>query len=127
MDIKEISANSLSFIGDAVYTLNVRNYFITNKYQSSKSLQKLCNNYNSAKGQARTFKRLSDNNFFTDTELDIYKRGRNHISHIPKNGDRVSYECASGLEAICGYLFLTDKKRLNVLFDEIFKGGINNE
>ena len=43
MDIKEISSNSLSFIGDAVFTLRVREYFVTHKYQSSKSLQKLCN------------------------------------------------------------------------------------
>ena len=45
MDIKEVSANSLSFIGDAVFTLRVREFFITNKYQSSKTLQKLCNGY----------------------------------------------------------------------------------
>ena len=31
MDIKEISSNSLSFIGDAVFTLKVREYFIENK------------------------------------------------------------------------------------------------
>lgn len=127
MDIKEVSANSLSFIGDAVFTLQVRDFFVTNKYQSSKSLQKLCNNYNSAKGQTKVFKRLSDKNFFNETELEIYRRGRNHISHIPKNGDRISYECASGLEAVCGFLYLTDKNRLNELFKEVFKGGINNE
>ena len=127
MDIKEVSANSLSFIGDAVFTLRVREYFITNKYQSSKSLQKLCNGYNCAKGQTKIFNRLNDNGFFSEIELDIYKRGRNHISHIPKNGDRLTYECASGLEAIVGYLYLTDKERLELFFEEVFKGGINNE
>ena len=127
MDIKEVSANSLSFIGDAVFTLRVREYFITNKYQSSKSLQKLCNGYNCAKGQTKIFNRLNDQGFFTDEEIEAYKRGRNHISHIPKNGDRLTYECASGLEAICGYLYLTDKKRLEVFFKEVFKGGIYNE
>ena len=126
MNIKEVSANSLSFIGDAVYTLKVREYFISNKYQSSKSLQKLCNGYNCAKGQTKVFNRLNDEGFFTSEELEVYKRGRNHISHIPKNGDRVSYECASGLEATCGYLYLTDKKRLETFFKEVFKGGIDN-
>ena len=127
MDIKEVSANSLSFIGDAVFTLRVREYFVMNKYQSSKSLQKLCNNYNCAKGQTKVFNRLNDAGFFNEDELDAYKRGRNHISHIPKNGDRLTYECASGLEAICGYLYLTDKSRLELFFEEVFKGGINNE
>ena len=31
MNIKEYSSNSLSFIGDAVYTLHVREYFINNR------------------------------------------------------------------------------------------------
>ena len=64
MDIKQVSANSLSFIGDAVYTLKVREFFINNRFQSSKSLQKLCNGYNCASGQAKTFKRLDDDGFF---------------------------------------------------------------
>ena len=127
MDIKQISSNSLSFIGDAVFTLRVREYFILNNYQASKSLQALCNGYNCAKGQTRIFMRLNEENFFNEEELEAYKRGRNHISHIPKNGDRYTYECASGLEAICGYLYLTDKKRLEEFFIEVFKGGINNE
>ena len=127
MDIKTISSNSLSFIGDAVFTLRVREYFIFNKYQSSKSLQNLCNRYNSARGQCRVFERLKNCNFFSDEEMDVYKRGRNHITHIPKNGDLESYTCASGLEAICGYLYLTDKDRLDLFFDEVFKGGIENE
>lgn len=127
MNIKEVSANSLSYIGDAVFTLRVREFFISNNYQSSKSLQQLCNGYNCAKGQTKIFNRLNDASFFNEKELDVYKRGRNHISHIPKNGNRLTYECASGLEAICGFLYLTDKDRLEKFFTEVFKGGINNE
>lgn len=127
MNIKDISSNSLSFIGDAVFTLYVRNYFVSNNYQSSKSLQALCNGYNSAKGQSKVFNRLNDENFFNEKELEVYKRGRNHISHIPKNGDLLTYETASGLEAICGYLYLTDKDRLEVFFKKVFEGGIHNE
>lgn len=127
MDIKEVSSNSLSFIGDAVFTLQVRKYFIENKYQSSKSLQKLCNRYNCAAGQTKVFNRLSIEGFFTEEELEVYKRGRNHITHIPKNGDLATYQSASGLEAICGYLYLTNKERLQDFFIEVFKGGIENE
>ena len=127
MDIKEISSNSLSFIGDAVFTLRVREYFVTRGYQSSKSLQKLCNGYNSARGQTRVFSRLNEEGFFTEAELEAYKRGRNHISHIPKNCDLSTYECASGLEAVCGYLYLYDRERLELFFEKVFEGGINNE
>jgi len=127
MDLKEISSNSLSFIGDAVFTLKVREYFVFQKYQSSKTLQQLCNGYNSAKGQTKVFYRLKEDDFFNEQEMEAYRRGRNHISHIPKNGDLQTYECASGLEAICGYLYLYDPERLNLFFEKVFEGGIYNE
>lgn len=127
MELKELSGNSLSFLGDAIYTLKVREYFLNHHYQSPKDLQKRTNKYNSARGQATSFNRLKENNFFNEKELEIFKRGRNDIHHIPKNGDLYTYETASGLEAIVGYLYLTDKDRLDLLFEEIFKGGINNE
>lgn len=125
MNINEYSSNSLSFIGDAVYTLAVRLHFVNNNYQSSKKLQTLCNKYNSAKGQSEIFNRLNTESFFSEKEIEIFKRGRNHITHIPKNGDRVSYETASGFEAIVGYLYLSDSKRLDVLLDKIFENGDN--
>lgn len=120
MDIKEISSNSLSFIGDAIYTLKVREYFITNRYQSSKDLQKRCNRLNCAKGQMKAFMFLNSQHFFNEKEMDAYKRGRNHIRHIPKNGDLTSYQCASGLEAVVGYLYFTNKSRLDLMFDLLF-------
>ena len=127
MDIKEVSSNSLSFIGDAVYTLHVREHFIENKYQQSNKLQYLCNKMNSAKGQMKAFEYLKEIDFFNEEELNAYKRGRNNIRHIPKNGDKHSYEVASGLEAVVGYLYLTDKKRLEELFKEIFNGVKEDE
>lgn len=127
MDIKRYSSNSLSFIGDAVYTLYVREYFIESKYQQSNKLQYLCNKFNSAKGQMEVFEHLKEKEFFSEEELAVFKRGRNNIRHIPKNGDKHSYEVASGLEAIVGYLYLTDKRRLEKLFKEIFNGVIDYE
>ncbi len=127
MNINEYSANSLSFIGDAVYTLRVREFFISSKYQASDSLQYRCNLYNSAKGQMKVYNRLLAGNFLSIEEEEVFKRGRNAIRHIPKNGDLLSYSIASGLEALVGYLYLTDKKRLDDLFNEIFKGGFDNE
>lgn len=125
MDIKEVSSNSLSFLGDAVYTLHVREHFISLKYQSSKGLQKLCNEYNSARGQTKAFEKLQRHDFINNDYYEVFKRGRNHITHIPKNGDLLSYETASGLEALCGYLYLTDIKQLEKMFEIIFDGDLN--
>lgn len=127
MDIKQISSNSLAFLGDAIYTLKVREYYISHHYQKSSELPKLCNRYVSARGQMAVFNRLAKENFFNDVEIEMFKRGRNHITHIPKNGDLISYQTASGLEAICGYLYLHDQTRLNELFTKIFEGGLRNE
>lgn len=125
IDIKQLNSNSFSFIGDGVYTLATRLYFINNKHQASKDLLHLCNRYNSASGQAKAYKHLLEINFFNEQELEIYKRGRNHINHVCKNCDLQTYLIASGLEAIVGYLYLTDKDRLKELFNKIFKGEEN--
>lgn len=127
MNIKELSGNSLSFLGDAIYTLKVREYYLNHNHQSPKKLQILTSKLNSAHGQMKAFNYLKDMNYFNDLELEIFKRGRNDIHHIPKNGDLISYEIASGLEAICGYLYLVDKERLDDLFIKIFDGGLDNE
>ena len=66
-------------------------------------------------------------NFFNEEELEVFKRGRNAIGHIPKNGDLKTYTIASGIEAITGYLYLEDSKRLDEFFDKVFEGGIENE
>ncbi len=120
-----MTGSSLSFLGDAVYTLRVREFYLGERYYSPKKLQTLCSRYNSARGQMKAYERMKD--FFTEEEMNIFKRGRNSISHIPHNGDRLSYEIASGMEAVCGYLYLTDKERLEEFFREIFKGGLLNE
>ena len=125
MNIKEVSSNSLSFLGDAIYTLRVREHFISLNYQSSKILQKKCNEYNSAKGQTKAFNKLQEHKFFNEEDIEMFKRGRNHITHIPKNGDLVTYETASGLEAVCGYLYITNQKRLEELFNIVFEGELN--
>lgn len=127
MEIKQVSSNSLAFIGDAVFTLRVREYFLNNNYQAGKNIQKMCNGYNSAKGQTNVFYRLKDQNFFNEEELEVFKRGRNCITHIPKNGDRKTYQTATGLEAITGYLYLTNKERLELFFEKVFEGGLENE
>lgn len=127
MDPYQLNGTALSFIGDAVYSLWVREYYIDQGYAGGKKLQSLSKNYVSAKGQSRSYQRLTENNFFTLKEMEIFKRGRNAITHIPKNGDLTSYAIASGMEAVVGYLYLSDKERLKELFEQVFKGGIDNE
>ena len=71
--------------------------------------------------QTSAFLFLKERGFFCDEELEVFKRGRNAIRHIPKNGDRLSYETASGLEAVTGYLYLMESERLDEMFKLIFE------
>lgn len=126
MKVNELSGPSLSFLGDAVYSLHVREYYLNLGYHQPKKLQALCNNYVSASGQTKVFERLNAENFFTEEEIIVYKRGRNGITHIPKNGSLYTYTTASGLEALVGYLYLTNQERLELFFEKMFEGGVEN-
>lgn len=127
MNRNDLTGTDLSFLGDAVYSLRVREYYLNQGYRQVKMLQKLCTNYVSAKGQTKVYERLLNDGFFSETELEIFKRGRNGIRHIPKNGDLKTYTIASGVEAITGYLYLEDRDRLEEFFNKVFEGGIDNE
>lgn len=127
MNIKELNGTSFAFIGDAVYSVHVREYYVEKGYRQGKVLQKMCNRYVSAAGQTKVYERLNSANFFTEDEQEIFKRGRNSIGHIPKNGCLQTYTVASGLEAIVGYLYLSNKERLELMFQKVFEGGIENE
>lgn len=127
MDPKDLNPISLSFLGDAIYSLKIREYYIRCGYRQGNVLQQLSKRYVSAEGQKKVYERLQKNGFLTEKENEVFKSGRNHITHIPKNVSRLSYEIATGLETLCGYLYLFDKDRCEELFTEILKGGEENE
>jgi len=57
----------------------------------------------------------------TETETEIYKRGRNAKSRVPKSASAADYRRATGFECLFGYLYLSgDKHRLEELFGVAF-------
>ena len=58
--------------------------------------------------------------FLTDEEKDIVRRGRNANPHShAKNADIVDYKYATGFEALIGFLYLTgEKERLNEILEK---------
>ena len=120
---KEINSLVLAYLGDTIYEDYVRIYLIKQGIANVNDLQTESIKYSSAKAQASILKRLMDENFFTDEELDIIKRARNHksISH-PRNCDIVTYKYATGLEALIGYLKLENKdNRINEIMQNILE------
>ena len=107
----------LAYLGDSVFELYIRNYLI-DKFAKVNTLQNEAIKIVGAKGQANLIKKLIDNNILNEKEISVFNRGRNaKCSHHPKNTDIITYKQATGFEALIGYLYLEDKKRL----DEIIK------
>lgn len=111
MSIKEINVLVLAYLGDTIYEDYIRKHLINKGIAKVNDLQKEASFYVSAKGQASFLKEMLENNFFSEEELSVIRRARNNKSNShPKNCDIVTYKHATALEAVIGYLELSNKK-----------------
>ena len=118
-DPRLMSPLQLAYIGDAVYELLVRSYLIENHDMNVNDLHRKAILFVKAEAQAEAF-RLVENDL-TEEELRIVKRGRNAKSvTVPKNAKLTDYKYATGLEALFGYLFMSNQtQRIEELFEKI--------
>ena len=120
MDVNCINVLALAYLGDSVYEVYIREKLINKGINNVDKLQTESVKYVSAKGQAKILDELIDNNFLSKEEIEIVKRGRNYKrSSHPKNTDIITYKCSTGFETLIGYLYLTNKDRLQKVFDKI--------
>lgn len=111
MNVLEINVLVLAYLGDCIYENYVRHFLINKKIANVNDLQTASINYVSAKAQAKFLNELMNVDFFNDKELSVIKRARNYKSNShPKNTDILTYKHATALEAVIGYLDLTDNK-----------------
>lgn len=109
----DMNVLALAYLGDSIYEFYIREYLLSKHIVKVSDLQKESIKYVSAKNQARFLKEMIDNNFFTEEELEIIKRGRNHKSRASKSTDIVTYKHSTALEALIGYLYYkNDKDRI---------------
>ncbi len=110
MDTNQINSLVFAYLGDSVYELLIRNHFVNKGINKVNNLQKVVTNYVSAVSQSKHINYLLENNYLTDEEIDIVKKGRNSkvYSH-PKNTDILTYKWATSLECLFGYLYLKQK------------------
>ena len=123
---KDINVLVLAYLGDNVYEYYVRKFLVEKNISSVDVLQKTAVNYVSAKSQASFLEQLINNDFFSEEELSIIKRARNHKGHgHPKNCDIVTYKHATALEALIGYLKLEKRDdRIESIMSFILGGSI---
>ena len=119
MNVLEVNVLVLAYLGDTIYENYVRHYLINKGIGNVNSLQTESINYVSARAQAKFLEELIDKDFFLEDEISVIKRARNYKSNShPKNTDILTYKHATALEAVIGYLDLTDRKNR---IDEIMK------
>ena len=121
MNVLEVSSLALAYLGDSIYESYIREYLIKKGISHVNDLQVESLNYVSAKSQARILKDLMDKNIFTDEELTIIKRARNTKSKShPKSCDIITYQHATSLEALFGYLKLRkNEERIEEIISKI--------
>ena len=108
---------TLAFLGDAVYSLLVRQMLSVEENKPTGKLHKQSIKYVNAAFQAQMIRELLP--ILSENEEAVFKRGRNaHSSHSPKNQDAADYRYATGLEALYGYLYLCGETHR---IDEIFR------
>ena len=108
----------LSFLGDAVFELLVREYLLETGVLKLNDLQEKTLLFVPARRQSYFVKYLTDNDKLTVKEKEIIRRGRNLKTHkSPKNCDMITYKYATAFEILIGYLYVTDKNRLDEIFE----------
>lgn len=121
VNINEVNAGVLAYLGDAVYEVKVRNYLIEKKYGNVNMLDKEAIKYVSANNQAIILDNLISKKIFTDEELYTINRARNYKTNSkPKNTPIKIYKKATALEALFGMLYLKkDYERISYIMKEI--------
>ena len=104
----QINPVTLAFVGDAVYSLYVRERLTLEVGGKSSDLQRTAAKIVSASGQSEFLDKVLP--LFTETEEDIYRRGRNAKKGSKStSATHLEYNRSTGFEAVLGFLYLTGK------------------
>ena len=122
MNIDEINIASLAYLGDSVYELEIRNHLLANSKAKVNDLKNESIKYVSAVSQTGILDRLIENGIISSDELSLVKRARNYRPNSkPRYTDIKLYKKATALEALFGYLYLSNNtNRIKQLIKEIF-------
>ena len=121
VDVREQSPLALAFVGDAVYTLLIREHIATDKRQPINKLNQLSVKYISAKGQFMALGLITE--ILTEEEQNMVRRGKNASkASVAKHASVEEYRSSTGFECMLGYLKLTGQAdRIKYLVDYIFE------
>ena len=107
-DIREMSGLELAFLGDAIWELEIRKYYLQFGYNIL-TVNKHVKNKVNAKFQSQIYQKIKDE---LDEEIQIIgKRAKNsNIKTFPKSCTVMEYKEATALEAMVGAMYLLNKE-----------------
>ncbi len=114
--LQQVSPSALAYLGDAVYELYIRMFYFLPP-RRLESYHRLVVAQVKAETQAEIMRKLSPH--LNAGELEIARRGRNAATGRTRRVDLVTYQQATSLEALIGYLYLTDYQRLTELLQKL--------
>lgn len=108
---------TLAYLGDAVFSLKVREYLVSNYDFKPNTLNKKANAVVCAKGQAELLNLIKPE--LDEVELDIVRRTRNsHLNTVAKSSTLAEYSQATQFESLVAYWYMKKSKRLDYFFDK---------
>ena len=114
--VRQISPSALAYLGDAVYELYVRGlYLVPPKRLHDYHLQVVTR----VRAESQSLHLCLLQPYLTDAEQEILRWGRNTASNKHKRVDPKTYQQATSLETLIGYLYITDPHRLFQLLDQL--------
>ena len=111
----------LAYLGDTIYDLFVRTRLVQHggkmKQLHRQAVDVVCNH-----GQSEALRVIEP--LLNDEEQDVVRRARNCKQHPPRNADPAEYQRATALEALIGYLYLTEQ---HARMDELLRKALPEE
>jgi ribonuclease-3 family protein len=103
---RQLSPVTLAFVGDAVFSLYIRERVVLKCDHKPADLQKITSAEVSAHGQNVLLEKIEG--LFNEEESAVFHRGRNAKKATKsKNASVGEYNRSTGLEAVFGYLYLS--------------------
>ncbi len=120
-DIRDYTGLELAFIGDAIWELEIRKYYLQFGYNIP-TLNKYVKNKVNARYQSLIYKQIIEE---LDEEFKVIgKRAKNsNIKTFPKTCTVMEYKEATALEAVVGAMYLLNKEEeIKKIINIVIKG-----
>ena len=120
-DIRDYTGLELAFIGDAIWELEIRRYYLQFGYNIP-TLNKYVKNKVNARYQSLIYKQIIEE---IDEEFKVIgKRAKNsNIKTFPKTCTVMEYKEATALEAVIGAMYLLNKEEeIKKIINIVIKG-----